>query len=219
MVGTDDSPRPPLCFGRSGTPEFRGFEVDLLAVLAAKLGCEFRYESIGWGVAFGRLRNGSLDMLCRGVNITPERQRVVSFSQPYFETTLALVVRSDSHIQDSGDLIGLNVAVRRATTAEEFLRQHSPAAAPVTFDGHAELYRALTEGAVSAVVDHHPIATHFARSSASLRVATSLDRAILRYGMVFARANEPLREAVNGALAGLETDGIAEQYRRRWLST
>ncbi len=207
-----------MCFGHPGTPEFRGFEVDLLAALASRLGSEFHYDSVGWDAALQRLQDGSLNMLCRGVTITHERQRVVSFSQPYFQTTLALVIAGNSHIHDASDLIGLKVGVRRATTAEEFLRLRCPAAAPVTFDGHAEAYRALTEGAVSAVVDHHPIATHFARSAATLRVTTELDGRILRYGMVFSRANERLRQAVNAVLSGLEVDGTVEQCRRRWLS-
>jgi ABC-type amino acid transport substrate-binding protein len=67
-------------------------------------------------------------------------------------------------------------------------------------------------------VDHHPIATHFTRSTESLRVAVDLDSAVLRYGIVFARDNERLRRAVNAALSGLESDGTLEQYRRRWLS-
>jgi ABC-type amino acid transport substrate-binding protein len=217
-VATDDSPRPPMCFGPPGTPDFRGFEVDLLAALAGRLGSEFRYESVDWGAALQRLQVGTLNMLCRGVTITPGRRRVVGFSQPYFETTFVLVIRCDSRIQDASDLIGLKVGVRRATTAEQFLRRRYPAAAPITFDGHAEAYRALAEGAVSAVVDHHPIATHFTRSTESLRVAVDLDSAVLRYGIVFARDNERLRRAVNAALSGLESDGTLEQYRRRWLS-
>jgi len=217
-VGVDESPPPPLCFGPPGTPEFRGFEVDLLEALAGKLGLALRCESAGWSTALAHLQEGRLDMLCRAVTITPERRRLVDFSDPYLDTELTLVVRRDSPIQSPGDLIGVDVGVRRATVAEEFIRKHCPAATVRTFDGHAEPYRALADRAADAVVDHTQIATYFARAEVGLRVSGALEGTDLQCGMAFALGNEPLRRAVNRALGELRAEGTWEGFRRRWLS-
>jgi ABC-type amino acid transport substrate-binding protein len=191
--------------------------VDLLEAIAGKLGLALRCESAGWSTALAQLQDGRLDMLCRAVTITPERRRVVDFSDPYLETELTLVVRRDSPIQGPGDLIGLSVGVRRATVAEEFVRKNCPAATVRTFDGHAEPYRALADRAIDAVVDHTQIAAYFARAEVGLRVSGVLEGTDLRCGMVFAPGNEPLRRAVNRALAQLHADGTWERCRRRWL--
>ena len=217
-VGVDELPPPPLCFGPPGTPEFRGFEVDLLEAIAGKLGLALRCESAGWSEALAQLQEGRLDMLCRAVTITPERRRLVEFSDPYLETELTLVVRLDSPIRGPGDLIGLGVGVRRATVAEEFVRRNSPAALVRTFDGHAEPFRALADRAVDAVVDHTEIATFFARTEVGRRVSEALDGTDLQCGMVFAPGNEGMRHAVNQALAELKAEGIWEGFCRRWLS-
>jgi polar amino acid transport system substrate-binding protein len=217
-VGVDESPAPPLCFGPPGTAEFRGFEPDLLEAIAGKLGLALRCQSVGWDQALAQLGNGRLDMLCRAVTITPERRRLVDFSDPYLETVLTLVVRRDSPIEGPGDLIGLSVGLRRATVAEEFVRKNCPAATVRTFERHGEPYRALADRAVDAVVDHAQIATYFARAEVGLRVSGTLAGTELRCGMLFARGNDPLRRAVNRALAELQADGTWKGFRRRWLS-
>lgn len=217
-VGVDQWPAPPMCFGLPGTAAFRGFEVDLLKALAGKLGLALGCESIDWTASLAQLQDGRLDMLCRAVTITPQRSRFVEFSDPYIETELTLVVRRDSSIRGPGDLIGLGVAVRRATVAEEFVRTNSPAATVCTFDGHAELYRALADRAVDAVVDHTQIARYFVRADAGLRMSGPLEGTRLRCGMVFASGNDALRLAVNRALAELQAEGASEAFHRLWFS-
>lgn len=216
-VGVDQWPAPPLCFGSPGTAGFRGFEVDLLKAIAGKLALSLRCESVAWTEALDQLQHGRLDMLCRAVTITPQRSHFVDFSDPYIETELTLVVRRDSSMRGPGDLIGPGVAVRRATVAEEFVRTNSPAATVCTFDGHAELYRALADRAVDAVVDHTQMARYFARADPGLRVSGTLEGTGLRCGMVFARGNDALRHTINQALAELLTDGTREAFRRLWF--
>ena len=202
-----------------GTPDFRGFEVDLLTSIAGRLGLRPQCESAGWETALERLLDGHLDVLCRAVTITPERRRVVSFSDPYLETALVLVLRRDSSIQGTGDLIGLNVGVRRATSAEEFVRRSCPATTVCTFDDHTESYKALDSGSVAAVVDHETIATHFLQSAEGLKAVPALEGTLLRYGMVIAPTNERLRQAVNRALTELRSDGTWERHHGRWFAS
>jgi polar amino acid transport system substrate-binding protein len=217
-VGVDNSPSPPLCFGPPGTLEWRGFEVDLLGTIAAKLGLVLRCESADWEAALVKLQAGRLDMLCRAVTITPERRRLAEFSDPYLETELSLVIRRGSSIQSPGDLIGLAVGVRRATTAEEFVRTHCPAAIIRTFDAHEEAHRALSERTVDAVVDHAPIAGYFAGTQPELLVSRLLEGTDLQCGMVLASGNEDLRRDVNRALAQSRADGTWEHSYRRWIT-
>jgi polar amino acid transport system substrate-binding protein len=192
--------------------------VDLLMGIVGRLGVALRCEPAGWDTALAQLQAGRLDMLCRAVTITPERRRLVDFSDPYLETELSLVIRRGSPIQGPGDLIGLVVGVRRATTAEEFVRAHAPAAILRTFDGHAEAHRALSEREVDAVVDHTPIARHFASEAPGLRVSGALEGTGLQCGMVLASGHATLRRDINRALAELRSDGTWERHHRRWFA-
>ncbi len=216
-VGVDESPSPPLCFGLPDSPDFRGFEVDLLRVIASKLGVTLRCNSALWSVAFGKLQSSRLDMICTAVTITPQRRQLVDFSEPYFETDLALIVRRDSPIQYVQDLSGRTVGVRIATVAEEFVRGHCQAGAVRTFDLNVDTYQALCNRQVDAVIDDRPIGKFFSHSVEGLSVAPPLAGTGFQYGMVFAKGNDPLRRAVNRALADLRADGTWQRLYHRWF--
>lgn len=216
-VGVDTAPAPPLCFGPIDSPEFCGFEVDLLEAIAAKLGSVLRCEHIEWSAALAGLQDSRLDMLCRAVTITPGRAGLVSFSDPYLETALALVLRSDSPTQSLDDLIGVRVGVRRATVAEEIVRTKCPAATIHTFEAQPEPYRALTERTVDAIVDHAVMAGYRVRVEPGLRLTGPLEGTVLHYGMVFANGNAARRREVNQALAELRADGTWQGIAVRWL--
>jgi glutamine transport system substrate-binding protein len=217
VVGVDESPPPPLCFGLPGTPDFRGFEVDLLQALAARLDLDLRCRSALWSVALAELQAGGLDMICTAATITPDRQRVVDFSDPYFETELALIVRRDRPVRWPAELTGRTIGVRVATTAEEFVRAQNLPAAVRTFDFNVDAYQALRDGQVDVVVDDQPIGAHFARTQDGLALGAPLPGTGFQYGLVFAKGNDQLRSAVNGALAGLRADGEWERIYRRWF--
>lgn len=186
--------------------------------IAGKLGATLQCQEARWDTALTQLQTDRLDMLCRAVSITPQRRRIVEFSDPYLETELSLVVRRASPINDPEDLIGVTVGVRRATTAEEFVRARAPAAILRTFDAHPEVHLALSDRAVDAVVDHTPIARHFARELAGLQVSGVLEGTGLRCGMVLASGNATLRNDINRALAELRIDGTWERCHRRWFA-
>lgn len=217
-VGVDESPPPPLCFGLPDTPDFRGFEVDLLDAIASRLGVALRCRSALWSKAFAELRGGRLDMICTAATITPERCRVVDFSDPYFETELALVVRHDSLIRRGEDLENKAVGVRVATVAEEFVRGRCRPGVVHAFDLNVDAYQALRDRRVDAIIDDRPIADYFARSVEGLREASPLAGTALKYGLVFARGNDRLRGAVNRALAELRADGSWNRFYLRWFS-
>jgi ABC-type amino acid transport substrate-binding protein len=216
-VGVDASPPPPLCFGLPDTPDFRGFEVDLLGAIAATLGVTLRYRSARWSEAFAELQAGRLDMICSAATITAERRNIVAFSDPYLEAELALIVRHDSLVRRSEDLRDRTIGVRVATVAEAFVRERCHPGVVHTFHLNVDAYQALGDGVVEAVVDDRPIADHFARSVEGLRPAAPIAGTGFAYGIVFARGNDGLRDAVNRALADLKADGTWERFCLRWF--
>jgi ABC-type amino acid transport substrate-binding protein len=62
-------------------------------------------------------------MICTAATITAGRRRSVGFSDPYLETTLALVARAGGAVRQPDDLGDGTVGVRVATVAEDFVRR------------------------------------------------------------------------------------------------
>src|SRR5438093_13476263 len=99
-----------------------GFEVDLANALAARMGRNARFVQNQWDGLVPGLERGEYDVVINGLEITPERAEKISFSNPYFYSTLTITRRiDDDRVQRAEDLRGLRVGVLKVTFAERYV--------------------------------------------------------------------------------------------------
>ncbi|MBQ0000204.1 MAG: transporter substrate-binding domain-containing protein [Clostridiales bacterium] len=88
-----------------------GFDVEVAAAIAEKLGVEVEFKETEWSGIFAGLDAGHWDIVANGVEITDERAEKYDFSDPYAFTHTALIVRDDNEdITTFADLEGKKVA-------------------------------------------------------------------------------------------------------------
>ena len=78
--------------------------------ICKKVNCVAQFKTTAWDGIFPALANGEFDMVASGVSITPERDQIVDFTDPYLAVTEAIAVRvadRDLTLKDftGGDLI------------------------------------------------------------------------------------------------------------------
>lgn len=214
-VGVDAAPPPPLCFGLPGDPDFKGFEVDLMRTLADRLQRRLTFEASLWTDLLDRLETSRLDLVCTAATITPERERRFLFSAPYLRTELAVICRRREAVVSLAGFDG-RVGVRAGTPAEAYAAARDVEVSRFHFN--EEVYRALEDRALDAVVDDLPIGAWFAAQSPALRVGAPLDGTDARYGLVLARDAAALKAAVDAAIGSAVEDGEYASLYNRWLS-
>jgi ABC-type amino acid transport substrate-binding protein len=217
-VGVDESPPPPFHMGEPNSPNFGGFEVDLTRTIAEKLGVRAKYKSELWSEILRDLIDGRLDLICTAATITNGRRRIIDFGAPYFDTGLAITIKRGSPIQTTTDLRDKVIGVRIATSAEEFARKEIAARSFRAFHLNVEAYRALFEEVVDAVIDDFHIAKSFEWSIPSLKVIAKIAGTKCQYGMMFAKGNDELRNAVNEALVEIRTEGTYDRFYEKWFT-
>lgn len=218
LVGLDAAPPPPLQFGPPGTPDFRGFEVDLLTALTTALEWTFEYQVAPWSDLLERLAHGRVELLCTAATVTPDRASRFGFGQGYLMTGLVQVTRTGTRPGgNAADLGGHRVAVRAATVAEEWASAHLPEATLVPFHLNTEAYQALRRGEVETLIDDEPIARFFVSAAPELRIATAISGTAAEYAMVFAKRNDDLRLALDAVLQEMIRAGEMERLRDKWL--
>jgi polar amino acid transport system substrate-binding protein len=216
-VGIDASPPPPLHMGEPGSPEFSGFEVELMTAIAADLGVGLRYRSVLWRDMLGELEEGRLDVVCTAATVSADRAARVAFSAPYLDISLALVTRTDGSIRAIEDLKGRHIGVRVATTAAEYVWRRAQARRITVYDMNADVYAAITSQEVDAAVDDSPIASWFVRQLPDLALVSVIPGTEAQYALMLARRNDGLRTAVNTSLARVRQDGRYAAMYQRWL--
>ena len=213
LVGSD-IPFPP--FEQGKPPNVSGFDIEIVNDIAEQLGLEVTYQDTSFDTIFRDVAQGKFDLVASASTITPERERTVDFSDPYYEANQALVVSTDSDIASVADLEGRTVGTQDATTGEDYANEETNAAQVRGYPEGPDAINALRAGQVEAVIIDQPVAIDALESQAGgdIEIAEEISTGEL-YGFAFGQDKDALREAFNGALQELKDDGtLADLYEQ-----
>jgi polar amino acid transport system substrate-binding protein len=103
---------------------YKGFDIDVGAEIAKRLGVDLAFETPSWEVLTAGGWNGRWDFSVGSMTITAEREAVLDFTEPYYYTPAQMAVRSDSTITDMAGLAGKVICVAEQTTYLDWLEGH-----------------------------------------------------------------------------------------------
>lgn len=203
-----------------------GFDVQLIRAIGAELGLNVRlvkYTGADFNGIFDGLADGHYDAVISGTTITPERQQVALFSQPYLTFNQGLIVNAARapHVRSTDELRGLVVGIQRGNTSDRVARwllaegtiariRYYP------YNGILDALADLSGGRIGAVIKLFPVAVSLVRGRPDLAVVAQIPTNE-HLGIAFAKSNAALRDAVDGALAILTRRGTVEALRRTWI--
>ncbi len=99
-----------------------GFEYDLAKAFSNYLGVKITPKVVEWESLLTAIATDQVHMAAAGLSITPGRQKLVDFSDPYLEVQPQIIVhRSGVKIDRLADLYGQEIHVRQGTTYQEIL--------------------------------------------------------------------------------------------------
>ena len=205
-VGSDLA-NPPFAFvDDAGEP--LGKEPEMMRGLARELHMDLEWHRMEFAELLDAIEAGEIDVACATMGITAERARRVGFSNPYFETSIAVLVRHGASEPTSiDDLTHLRVAAARGTTSEFAVREVLPDA---TWHFGAEKDGPVVERLLTSVIDaavmDGPNAAALAKEHASLWVLPE-PLAAERYAIAIDPTYRGLVERINLALAQLRGRG------------
>lgn len=187
-----------------------GFEMEIAQGVARALGVKAKLVVRAWDTLIPELQRGSFDMAMNGIEDTPDRAKLVLFSNPYYVYSQQLTVRRDN-ASASGlhSMAGKKVATLSGSAAEDILRG-IPGVVVVVEPEITYSYQALTDGKVDAVLLDTPIAAAYGATNPKLKnVGESMGEG--RYVIAFRQEDRSLQAAVNRALDTMRQDGTLKR--------
>jgi ABC-type amino acid transport substrate-binding protein len=212
LVGSD-IPYPPFEFGRE--PNYKGVDVDILNEIGRRLNLKVTFQKAVFDTIFRDLVQHKFDAVASAATITPEREKTVDFSIPYFPADQSLMVKKGSGIKTVSDVKGKTVGAQLGTTGAAYAKDKTDANVR-TYEQIDDAFNALEAGQVQAVINDCPVSKYAERSHSDLVVVESINTNE-RYGIAFASQSDALREAVNKALTEMRDDGSLERIPKKWL--
>ena len=191
-----------------------GFEVDLANALAARMGRNARFVQNQWDGLVPGLERGEYDVVINGLEITPERAEKISFSNPYFYSTLTITRRiDDDRVQRAEDLRGLRVGVLKVTFAERYV--HNLGNVTIrSYDGQVQPFIDLALNRLDAVVMDTPIALYYATGPQVKNI--EIPAARMTFGIGIRKSDLVLLHQINAALESMKRDGMLRRIYTDW---
>ena len=153
-LGLDSAPYPPFA-DQDSSGKRTGFEIELGNAICKVMGEKCVWTPIAWDGIIPALNAGKIDAIFGSMSITPKRQKVISFSNKYYNTPAAIVARKDSSIDGSpASIKGKIIGVQVSTTHADYAKKHFAGIAREikTYQAFDEHNNDLVAGRIDAVV-------------------------------------------------------------------
>lgn len=215
-----DQDFPPMGFvGEDG--QFKGFDLELAAEVAKRLGMEIKYQPIEWAAKEMEIESGSIDCIWNGFTING-REDAYTWSDPYMENKQVFVVKKESGIEGLGDLAGKSVEVQADSSAEAALKDKPDLTKSFgelrTVADYNTAFMDLEMGTVDAIAMDVIVAGYqIQQRNSDEYMMLQEELASETYGIGFKKGNTALRDAVNIKLLEMAADGTLEKVSKTWF--
>lgn len=211
---------PPMVFKQQG--ELTGVEVELARALATKLGRKLVFVEEPWENQFDALIAGKTDIIMSSVSITPTRNSIVNFTQPYFVIgQTALVRREDSQQYAFGFplLPRGTIGVIKGTTGDFLAQRDFPRTNRKTFNSGDEAARALARKKVDLFISDSSLVFYLAGMYANDGVSVvPIMLSEEQLGWVVRKGDDALLASANEFITQSKQDGLLLKVFRRWTA-
>jgi polar amino acid transport system substrate-binding protein len=222
-VSTSEPAYPPWVLDNN--PEAgEGFEAALVYALADQLG--FKKEDVVWvDVTFdGAIAPGpkAYDFSIQQISVTPERSKVATFSDVYYQSDKAVIALPTSEVANARSFADLKQArwgVAVGTTDFDYVTHVLGIDNAAVYDDQAGVFQALQGGQIDATIAALPTALY----ATAVQVPEAKITALLPkdpndegLGLLFAYGN-PIVPWINEGLAALKDKGVIDELVKKYL--
>jgi polar amino acid transport system substrate-binding protein len=215
LWGCDISGGAPLAFVDPKDPAaLLGFEADIAGAIAKELGVRSQVVQTDWDSLVPGLERGNYDMAMNGLEITPEREKRVLLSRPYYVYTLQLVVRKDEErIKSIADLPGRKVGTMAGTSADSLLKKIGN----VEISAYSQTwpFDDVALGRIDAAFMDTPITAYYAKPDARLKYAGPPEGKGY-YGIAIRRSDPELKTFIDTVIEKLLRSGDLKTIYDKW---
>ena len=199
----------PFTYHDPDTNELVGFDVEVAAAIAEKLGVEAEFKEVAFDGGLTGVTTGTFDMMANGVDVTEERKETYDFTDPYaYDHAVVITLATNDTITSFEDLQGLTTANSAGSTYEAMGIQYGATVSNV--DTLGETMTLVLNGTVDATINANTSAQDYFNTTGTtdLKVA-AIDPEVTQYAVPLAKGtdNDTLRAAINKAIAELREEG------------
>jgi len=202
-----------------------GFDVEFALYIAQRLKKKLEIVNMEFGAMLPALISGKVDMVGAGLSITEERAKSVLFSESYYPSGIAVLVKkTDVNIKSNNIMLkSVNdknvkkIGVLLGSIHENYAMKNQPEADILQYQSVSDKLTALKRGKIDVAYYDH----------VSLKPVLSENKEVgilsenvfsVPIAAAFPENQDKLREQFNEFLKEIKADGIYDQMTERWMT-
>lgn len=206
-----------------GSGNVIGFDMDFMDKVAKSLGVtrkviDAKFDGIQSGQAMAAK---TCDIAAAAMTINANRQKALTFSDPYYDASQGLMTTTGSGIKSLADMKGKKLGAQTGTTGLTYANANAAknGYTVVEYEKITDEEQALASGQADAVIQDLPALNEYAKANAStVAVVTSFNTGE-QYGFGMALGNTALAKIANYAIASSKADGSYAASYKKWIGT
>lgn len=213
-----DAEFPPFGF-MAEDGSYDGFDLAMAEEVCKRLDWEFKAEAIDWNSKDAELSAGTINCIWNGFTYTG-REEEYTWSDPYVDNSIVVVVKADSGITSLADLEGKAVMSQAGSSATDAINENTEfkdsLGEVVELADYNMGFMELAQGSVDAIAADLGVATYQMSANEGNYVILEEPVSTEQYAIGFLKGNTELRDMVNDTLKEMAADGtmleIAQKY-------
>lgn len=210
---------------RTASGDWTGFDVDMMKDFAKSISVKLEMVQINFDGIIPALLAGKCDMIAAAMSVTPDRERVVSFSDTTFENGLSIAIKNTpengkkySNLE-SLDQKNILFAVRTGTTSDVYLSKKLKHARILRFDQDADLLLAVLQGRANAFVNDSTYVKMIDKANSKKLLVLATPITAEKYSVAGRKQDKTLMNSFNSFLKKWKMDGGYKKTELRYFGS
>lgn len=221
LVGTTGDYKP-MSYLNKETGRYEGFDAEMAASLAKKLGVKLEYVPTTWKTLKADTMSGKFDVAMCGITVTDERKNDMAMSDPYltFGKTILVTKTKAGQFKSLADVNKPSVRVmyNPGGTNEKFAKESTPKAQLIMHEQNAEIPGLVGEGKADVMITETMEASRYVKENPKV-AAPLVDKPFTEnhFGVLMKKGEPDLLKAVNDWMAGIKADGTMTRWENEYI--
>ena len=112
-----------------------GFDIDLAKALCKQMQADCTFTNHAFDSLIPALKFKKYDAVISGMDITPDRSKQVSFTDPYYANSAVVIAKKDTY-KSFAELKGKRIGMENGTTHQKYLQDQHPEVKTVAYDSY-----------------------------------------------------------------------------------
>lgn len=200
--------------------KIEGFDIDMAKAITKQiLGPKGKAElvQVTSDTRVPMIKGGNIDAIIATMTITPDREKVLNFTQSYFAAGQSLLVKKGSRIHSVKDLKkGDKVIGVQGSTSVDNIQKAAPQATVLQLSDYAQAFTALKSGQGVAVTTDNGILYGMSEQDPNYVVVGGTFTKE-PYGIALNKGQTNMTNAMNKAINTLSKNGTYEKLINKWF--